>query len=196
MQLQAHERTPRPGRKRRAWLVGGIVVVLLLAAVLWEGKPWTNLSARLVDTSWRIEKVRGVPMKAGGYFTPFLQFLPHATIFGTDIFLGEDTCNALQGTYVVTGDQLQFTDIGGTLVGCQDGTDVIGALTATHSWHKDGDRLFLYDARGTGTIELTRTSYVRWTPDQPAPTPTQDPNAGPVVDSSRLAIQSPSATNT
>jgi heat shock protein HslJ len=195
MQPQAHVRTQRSGRTRTAWLVGGLTLVLLLSAVLWEGKPWASFSSTLVNTSWRIEKVRGVPMKAGGYFTPFLQFLPHATIFGTDIFMGEDTCNALQGTYVVTGDQLQFTDIGGTLVGCQDGTDVIGALTATRSWHMGWDRLFLYDAQGTVTIELTRTSYVRWTPDQPASTPTGDPNAGPVVDSSRLAMESPAATS-
>jgi heat shock protein HslJ len=149
----------------------------------------------MVDTSWRIETVRGVQMKSGGHFMPFLQFLPHETIFGTDIFLGEDTCNALQGTYVVTGDRLQFTDIGGTLVGCPNGTDVTGALTATRSWRKDWDRLVLYDAQGTVTIELTRTSYARWTRDQPAPTPTRDPNAGPVVDSSRQAVESPGATS-
>ena len=196
MQAQAHERTPRTGRTRTAWLVGGLTFVLLLSAVLWEGKPWVSFSSSLVNTSWRIEKVGGVPMKAGSYFTPFLQFLPHATIFGTDIFMGEDTCNALQGTYVVTGDELQFIDIGGTLVGCQDGSDVVGALTATRSWHKDWDRLFLYDAQGTVTIELTRTSYVRWTTNQPAPTPTGDPNAGPVGDSSRMAVESPSATST
>lgn len=190
----AHERTARPGRTRAAWLVGGLTFVLLLAAVLWEGKPWLNLSAGLVDTSWRIERVRGVPMKAGADFMPFLQFLPHATIFGIDTFMGEDTCNALQGTYVLTGDQLQFTDVGGTLVGCPDGTDVIGALTATRSWRKDWDRLVLYDAQGTVTIELTRTSYARWTPDQTAPTPTRDPNAGPVVDSSRQAVETPAPT--
>lgn len=195
MQRQVRDRTARPGRKQQAWLIGALVTVLLLGAVLWEGKPWTNLSTSLVDTSWRIDTVRGAPMTAG-HFLPFLQFLPHATIFGTDIFMGEDTCNALQGTYVVTGAQLQFTDIGGTLVGCQNGTDVIGALTATRSWRKDWDRLFLYDAQGTVTIELTRTSYMRWTSDQPAPTPTGDPNAVPVGDSSRLAVESPSATNT
>jgi hypothetical protein len=126
----------------------------------------------------------------------YLQFLPHATIFGTDKFLGEDSCNSLQGTYAITVDQVRFTDIETSLVGCSEGSDVIGALGATRSWRRDWDKLFLYDASGAVTIELSRNSAVGYDLRQPAPTPTRDPNAGPVVDSSRMAVESPSATST
>ena len=170
-------------------------MVLLLGAVLWEGKPWVNLSTSLVDTRWRTGRVYGAPMQSGA-FVPYLQLLPHATIFGTDKFLGEDSCNSLQGTYAITGDQVRFTDISSSLVGCPEGSDVVGALGATRSWRKDWDKLFLYDANGAVTIELTRDSTVGYDLQQPAPTPTRDPNAGPVVDSSRMAVESPSATST
>ncbi len=170
-------------------------MILLLGAVLWEGKPWESASASLVGTSWRIDTVRGAPMRAGA-FPPYLQFLPHATIFGTDKFLGEDSCNSLQGTYAITGDQVTFTGIATSLVGCSEGVDVIGALGDTRSWLKDGNRLRLYDAKGAVTIELIWSSTVGHDLQAPAPTPTRDPSAGPVVDSSRLAVESPSATST
>ena len=195
MELPTHERTARPGRARTAWLAGGLVLGLLLAAVLWEGKPWESFSTSLVDSRWKIETVQGAPMRAG-YFVPFLQFLPHTTIFGTDKFLGEDSCNSLQGTYAITGDQVTFTDIATSLVGCPEGVDVIGALGETRSWRKDGNRLHLYDAKGAVTIELIWNRTVGYDLQAPAPTPTRDPSAGPVVDSSRMAVESPSATNT
>lgn len=184
-----------PGRRRTAGVIGGIVIALLLAAVLWEGKPWESGSAGLVGTSWRITTVRGAPMRAG-VFPPYLQFLPHTTIFGTDKFLGEDSCNSLQGSYSIAGDTVTFTDIATSLVGCSEGVDVIGALSDTRSWRTDGPRLRLSDAQGAVTIELVWSRTLGYDLRAPAPTPTRDPNAGPVVDSSRQAAESPSATST
>jgi hypothetical protein len=87
--------------------------------------------------------------------------------------------------------------IGSSLVGCGDGAvDVIGALGAARSWRKDWNRLYLYDAKSAVTIELSRNSTVGYDLQAPAPTPTRDPSDGPVVDSSRMAVESPSATNT
>ena len=171
MQLPAHERSPRPGVARTAWLVGGLVAVLLLSAVLWEGRPWEDFSSSLVDTRWSTTTVRGVPMRTA-QLPPFLQFLPHSTFYGTDVFVGEDTCNSLQGTYEVTGNKVRFTDISSSLVGCARAPDVMGTLAATRSWGKDWDKLHLYDASGVETMTLTRDDSVGYDPQPPAPTPT------------------------
>ena len=194
MQPQVHERTPRPGRRRTGWLVGAITVVVLLAAVLWDGKLWVNFSTGLVDTRWRIETVAGASMRAGA-FVPYLQFLPRTTTFGTDIFLGEDSCNSLEGTYAVTGDRVTFTHVITSLVGCSHGVDVIGALGKTRTWTRSWDTLSLHDENGAVTMVLRRDFTVGYDLRQPAPTPTGDPNAGPVVDPSRVAAESPSATS-
>jgi len=168
---RSHHPTARPGRRRTGWVVGGLVAALLLSAVLWEGRPWENFSSSLVDTRWSITTVRGVAMRTE-QLRAFLQFLPHTTFYGTDLFVGEDTCNSLQGTYEITGTKVRFTDISGSLVGCPEAMDVVGALDATRSWGKDWDTLHLYDASGAETMTLTRDDSVGYDLQEPAPTPT------------------------
>ncbi|MGV8849486.1 MAG: hypothetical protein ACOH16_08070 [Propionibacteriaceae bacterium] len=63
-------------------------------------------------------------------------------------------------------------------------------------WRKDGHRLTLYDAQGSPTLGLTWSNVLGYDIEQPAPTPTWDPNLGPVGDESRMAVDSPSATST
>lgn len=180
-------------RRRTGWLVGGIAVVLLLSAILAEGQPWRSASGGLVDTRWKIDTVRGEPM-AYFNFPAFLQFMPHQTIFGADEFLGEDSCNALQGTYEIDGDRVRFNNIGSTLVGCS-GLDVMKALQDTRSWRRTGNKLFLYDAAGAVTLGLSWSNVlgIESNPAPPKPTGTGQP---PGDDASKVAIESPSATNT
>lgn len=127
-------------------------------------------------------------------FPAFIQFMPHQTIFGADEFLGEDACNALQGKYSITGDQIRFSEIGSTLVGCA-GPDVMGALSDTRTYQRSGSRLHLYDAGGAVTLELTWSSTLGIDSNPAAPKPTGN-GSPPAVDESKMAVESPSATNT
>ena len=113
MERQAHERSPRPGRARTAWLVGGLVLALLLWGVLWEGKPWENASSALPGTKWKIESVRGVPAEPTySGMLPFLTFDVNDRVYGT--VYGLDTCGGtFQGTYRLVGDQVMFTTSAG-----------------------------------------------------------------------------------
>lgn len=77
-----------------------------------------------------------MPRWCRGAFPSFLQFLPHQTIYGADKFLGEDSCNSLQGTYAIVGDKVTFTQISTSLVGCSAGLDVMGALGDSRTWRR------------------------------------------------------------
>lgn len=128
--------------------------------------------------------------------TPYLQFMPHRTIFGADTFFAMDSCNMLQGRYALSGDRLEFTGIGGTLMLCQRSNEVVAALSDTRTWRRTGNRLFLYDAGGVVTLGLTWSNELGIESNPAPPRPTGDPSRGPVVDESKKAAESPSATST
>ncbi len=131
-----------------------------------------------------------------GPFPSFLQFLPHQTIYGPDKFLGEDSCNSLQGTYAIAGDRITFTEISTSLVGCSAGLDVMGALGDTRTWLRSGSKLLLYDVGGAVTIHLTRSNSLGFESNPAPPKPTGTGLPTPWVDESKRAMESPSATNT
>ena len=53
-----------------------------------------------------------------------------------------------------------FTDMGGALLLCPHSLSFSSAMDATRSWHKDWNKLVLYDAKGAVTFELSRSSAV------------------------------------
>ena len=112
---------------------------------------------------------------------PYLQLLPHRTIVGTDSFLALASCNAMWGTYEITGEQILFTRVGGTAMGCRQSVDIINALGDTRTWRRAGNRLRLYDAEGAVTLELTwsNTLGAENNPVAPEPTGTGVPGAPP-----------------
>ncbi|HQZ85905.1 MAG TPA: META domain-containing protein, partial [Actinomycetota bacterium] len=177
---RASDRSTRSARRRTGWLVGGIVFALLLAAVLWEGQPWRSASGSLVDTRWRIDTVRGAPMVSFER-TSYLQLLPHLTVVGTDQFVSVASCNALMGTYEITGEQIRFSHISSTAMGCPQSIEVLNALSDTRSWRRAGNRLRLYDANGAVTLELTWSNSLGSdsNPVAPKPTGTGSPGAPP-----------------
>jgi len=130
-------------------------MVLLLGAVLWEGKPWQNASKTLAGTEWKIDTVRGVTVVPIGYGVP----LPSILFRGNDTFDGMNTCGgAIHGNYRATGDQVTFEVIGSALLICDDDQNFTTAMGTTRSRRRNWDRLYLYDETGAVTFELTRNS--------------------------------------
>ncbi len=197
MEHQARARTPRPGRRRTAWLVGGLVLVLLLAAVLWEGQPWKSFPTTLPGTTWAIESVSGTPVEPTySGMLPFIAFDLSDPVYGP--FHGLDTCGGtFQGTYRLVDNQVMFTDMSGALIACPLSMSFGRAMDATRSWRMVGDQLYLYDAQGAATFQLILNGAVGYRTQGPAPTDTHSPTPGQTVpDSSRMAVESPSATST
>jgi heat shock protein HslJ len=172
-------------------------MVLLLGAVLLEGKPWENFDSTLPGTKWKIDRVSGAPVEptyAG--MLPFLAFDINDRVYGP--VYGLDTCGGtFQGTYRLVGDQVMFTDMAGALLACPLSMSFGNAMDRTRSWRRDWDKLYLYDATGTVTFQLSRNSSVGYKTQGPRPTDTKAPSPGQTVpDSSRMAVESPSRTST
>ncbi|MGV8849487.1 MAG: META domain-containing protein [Propionibacteriaceae bacterium] len=139
------------------------------------------MTGGLVDTRWKIDTVRGAPM-VSFVRTSFLQLRPHQTIFGADTFVAVASCNALQGACAINGDQIRFTGISSTAMGCPQGVEVMKALGDACTWRRSGNKLHLYDAV---TLELTWCKTLGSDSNPAAPRPTGTGIPGPAVDGSK-----------
>jgi heat shock protein HslJ len=61
-------------------------------------------------------------------------------------------CNRLTGSYSLSGDDLRFSQMAGTMMACAEGMEyeqaLHDALGQVARWHIDGERLDLYDESG------------------------------------------------
>lgn len=78
---------------------------------------------------------------------------PHLVLHSEDRRVaGHGGCNRFTGTYSVSGEQLTFSQMAGTMMACADGMQYErafhDALTKVASWKIEGEQLELFDAAG------------------------------------------------
>ncbi|NUU17963.1 META domain-containing protein [Cellulomonas humilata] len=114
-----------------------VVVLALLAGCASSAGSGSGLSAEDVTGEW---------VEAGSEPRVYLELADDGALSGSD------GCNQLTGAWEIDGSEVDFGDLGSTMMACEDvDTWLSGAGSATVS----GDELTVLDADGTeiGTLE-------------------------------------------
>ena len=121
------------------WITLLLIIVLTACIPQTGGEPTQPAGVALEGTRWVLESIGDTPVVAGSEVS--LQF-------DADNQAGGNAgCNSYGGTYVLTGSQIEFTEIVSTLMACVDETMMdqesayLQALNSAHSVSVEGDRL-------------------------------------------------------
>lgn len=75
---------------------------------------------------------------------------------------GSDGCNRMMGGYLLDGPRIQFTQMAGTMMACENGMEqgaaFTKALSQSATWRIDGVRLQLFDTGGTPLLSFEATA--------------------------------------
>jgi putative lipoprotein len=121
------------------WMTLLLVIVLTACIPNTGGEPTQPAGIELEGTRWLLESIGNTPLVAGSEVT--LQF-------DVDNQAGGNAgCNSYGGTYTLTGDQIEFTEIASTLMACVDESMMdqesayLQALNSAQQVSVEGDRL-------------------------------------------------------
>jgi heat shock protein HslJ len=185
----------RGWRVGSAWLIGGILLLILMCAILLSQKVTKVASPQapstgLIGTAWQVESVLGQATVATPNGTPYLQFDTKKS------FSGRDTCgNSLQGEYQLDGQQLMFNGVVSAYMACDELVRWTPALRGTTSMLVQGNRLTLLGSNGAVTMKLIQMDLVG-SPTQVQATSTRSPSlAESALESPPTAVANPSRTN-
>jgi len=162
------ERNALTRRARSAWLIGGLALLLVMAAIgAWARSqslvavPVLSSPSQLIGTVGRIDRIKGTSIPPGDA-VPVLEFAAGGRL------AARDHCgNHIEGKYRVTGSRVESLDAITSLIGCAPEFSVVSALVNTREARIDGRTLTLLDGAGVVLLEAT---FTRGTP-APSPTP-------------------------
>lgn len=152
--LEAAEvrRTPGLGIAMGRWLAAAAAVVVIAGLAVWgfstrggvagipAGPSSPSASITVTGTTWGAVQLYGKATEGAPDALPFLEFRPDST------YHGGDPCNALRGTYRLTGDELRISPPDAmTEMGCKvtQQQAFMKALDATRRVFRDGNYLQL-----------------------------------------------------
>jgi len=115
----------------------------------------------LENTYWKLIRLGEAPVTvASGQ--PEAHFILHPD---TRRVSGSGGCNRLTGSYELSGDQLSFGNMAGTMMACQDGMDTerafLHALQQAHKARVTRHELELFDAAGNGLARFEARAVSR-----------------------------------
>lgn len=116
--------------------------------------------AALENTYWKLLRVGTETVNLGAQ-----QREPHLVLHSQGKRVaGTGGCNRIIGAYAVSGEELKFSQMGGTMMACPDGMQYErafhDALMNVSRWRIDGERLELFDSAGT-SLALLESRYMR-----------------------------------
>lgn len=130
-----------------------LLITLLLGLGLTAGCSATGTPiVSLEQTTWQLEMLGTQPA---------LKARPVTLVFQADNQVGgEAGCNGYGGTYTLNGDKLTFSYLSSTLRACaepefmEQEQKYMTNLTHTASYKLEGNRLTIFDAKGTSLLSF------------------------------------------
>ncbi len=121
-----------------------------------EQKPMSSADNALENTAWKLLELGGKAVTE----TPkeaYIQFDPTSHRVS-----GSSGCNRLMGSYTTKGDQLQFSQMAGTMMACAQGMDsehaFLQALSRVKKWKISDGKLELFDSDSKMLAKFEPTS--------------------------------------
>ena len=133
---------------------------LMLVRARQSQSPFTpGATATLENTYWKLVRVGDEAVTIVGEREPHLVLHSEGRRVA-----GSGGCNRLIGGYSLSGEQLSFSQVAGTMMACPDGmqyeSSFHDALRKAASWRIEGERLELFDRAGVSVAQF-ESRYMR-----------------------------------